>query len=186
MRPTITLLARTFQSTRTRRRREQYMPLVAFCPCHFLADFTICMCEFDFRQAHEERATRLLHELTGLAGEIPSSNPDPSEMAKTAARTLAFADIAELRAHLVPEVPIWSSAQDGILTAGRADAVAVQGDAVLAVLDWKSDVSPSSEDRSGHIGQLTDYLTAVGAAKGAVVYMSLGEVVWIVANANHG
>jgi hypothetical protein len=27
------------------------MPLVAFCPCHFLADFTICMCEFDFRQA---------------------------------------------------------------------------------------------------------------------------------------
>ena len=42
---------RTFQSTRTRRRREQYMPLVAFCLRHFLADFIICMCEFDFRQA---------------------------------------------------------------------------------------------------------------------------------------
>jgi hypothetical protein len=50
-RPTITRLARTFQSTRTRRRREQYMPLVAFCLRHFLADFIICMCEFDFRQA---------------------------------------------------------------------------------------------------------------------------------------
>src|SRR5258705_2680371 len=48
---TITRLARTFQSTRTRRRREQYMPLVAFCLRHFLADFIICMCEFDFRQA---------------------------------------------------------------------------------------------------------------------------------------
>jgi transposase len=27
------------------------MPLVAFCLGHFLADFIICMCEFDFRQA---------------------------------------------------------------------------------------------------------------------------------------
>ena len=45
-------LWRTFQSTRTRRRREQYIPLVAFCLLHFLADFIICMCEFDFRQAH--------------------------------------------------------------------------------------------------------------------------------------
>src|ERR1700738_1006995 len=49
--PTITRLARTFQSTRTRRRREQYTPLVAFCLRHFLADFIICMCECDFRQA---------------------------------------------------------------------------------------------------------------------------------------
>src|SRR6266404_9776991 len=47
-----TVLWRTFQSTRTRRRREQYIPLVAFCLRHFLADFIICMCEFDFRQAH--------------------------------------------------------------------------------------------------------------------------------------
>src|SRR5258705_8385474 len=50
-RPTITRLARTFHSTRTRRRREPYMPLVALCLRHFLADFIICMCEFDFRQA---------------------------------------------------------------------------------------------------------------------------------------
>src|SRR6266403_4137479 len=27
------------------------MPLVAFCLCHFLADFIICTCEFEFRQA---------------------------------------------------------------------------------------------------------------------------------------
>src|SRR5260370_37235326 len=47
----ITRLARTFQSTRTRRRRERYMPLGAFCLRHFLADFIICMCVFDFRQA---------------------------------------------------------------------------------------------------------------------------------------
>jgi hypothetical protein len=41
-------------ATRTRRRREQYIPSVAFCLCHFLADFIICMCEFDFRQAQVE------------------------------------------------------------------------------------------------------------------------------------
>ena len=43
----ITWLARTFRSTRTRRRREPHIPLVAFCLRHFLADFIICMCEFD-------------------------------------------------------------------------------------------------------------------------------------------
>src|SRR5260370_39044728 len=52
-RPTIMGLVRTFQSTRTRRRRDRYMPLVAFCLSHFLADFIICMCVFDFRQAHQ-------------------------------------------------------------------------------------------------------------------------------------
>jgi hypothetical protein len=95
------------------------------------------------------------------------------------ARTLAFADIAALRPHLVPEVPIWSNSEGGRLTAGRADAVAVQGNVLHTVLDWKSDVSPSRDDRSLHIAQLKDYVDAIGAPKGAIVYMSLGEVVWI-------
>ena len=76
-------------------------------------------------------------------------------------------------------MPIWSTSHDGTLAAGRADAVAVQGGIVLAVLDWKSDVSPSPEDQTGHIAQLSDYVTSIGAPKGAFVYMSLGEVVWI-------
>jgi len=60
-------LARTFQSTRTRRRREQYIPLVAFCLRHFLADFTICMCEFDFRQAHGVTAPNNMTAATLIA-----------------------------------------------------------------------------------------------------------------------
>lgn len=127
----------------------------------------------------KERAKTLLHELTGLAEELPVSSLDPSEMARTAARTLAFTDIAALRPHLVPEVPIWSNSEGGTLTAGRADAVAVQGNVIRAVLDWKSDVSPSRDDRSHHIAQLKDYVDEIGAPKGAIVYMSLGEVVWI-------
>jgi hypothetical protein len=60
MRPTIARLARTFQSTRTRRCREQYMPLVALCPRHFLADSIICLCGFDFRQAQRIRPYRAI------------------------------------------------------------------------------------------------------------------------------
>src|SRR5882762_6559938 len=64
-RPTITRLARTFRSTRTRHRREQYMPLVAFCLRHFSADFIICTCEFEFRQAQVvaiDRTGQPLHD----------------------------------------------------------------------------------------------------------------------------
>src|ERR1700737_3393378 len=58
-RPTITRLARTFQSTRTRRRREQYIPLVAFCLRHFLADFIICMVRQEKPDASSGRNSRL-------------------------------------------------------------------------------------------------------------------------------
>src|SRR6202795_1318173 len=60
------LLRRTFHSTRPRRRREPSIPLVAFCLRHFLADFIICMCEFDFRQA----------QVATLAEAIPLMGPD--------------------------------------------------------------------------------------------------------------
>ena len=33
---------------------QQYMPLVTFCPRHFLADSIICMYVFDFRQAQPD------------------------------------------------------------------------------------------------------------------------------------
>jgi ATP-dependent exoDNAse (exonuclease V) beta subunit len=126
-----------------------------------------------------DRAATLLRELTGLEGETSPLLPDPSEMAGTAARTLKFGEVALLRSHLVPEIPIWSASSWGTLSAGRADAVAIKENVLLAVLDWKSDVSPNQEDRSEHITQLNDYLTLTGAPKGAIIYMSLGEVVWI-------
>jgi CRISPR-associated exonuclease Cas4 len=128
----------------------------------------------------EARATTLLAELKSVESALSqTANPDPAEMARTALATLKLADIAALGPHLIPEVPVWSTSQSGKLMAGRADAVAVQENALLVVLDWKSDVSPSREGRSGHIAQLTDYLTSIGAAKGAIVYMTLGEIVWI-------
>jgi hypothetical protein len=55
---TITRLARTFQSTRTRRCREQYMPLVTFCLRHFLADSIICMVRQEKPDASSGRNSR--------------------------------------------------------------------------------------------------------------------------------
>ena len=102
--------------------------------------------------------------------------PDPFEMAHTALKTLAFADVAALRPRLIPEITIWSGSAGGFLLAGRADSIAVEDGNIIAVLDWKSDVAPSREERSGYFGQLSEYLAATGARRGVLVYMSLGEV----------
>jgi ATP-dependent exoDNAse (exonuclease V) beta subunit len=130
----------------------------------------------------EQRAAQLLEELLGREEPQPDAVPDPKEMARTALNALSFADVTALRPHLVPEVPIWTSSNDGILLAGRADALAVEDGNIVAALDWKSDVAPSQHERSGYIGQLRAYLAATGARRGALVYMTLGEIVWVEAN----
>ena len=93
-------------------------------------------------------------------------------------RTLRLPEIAALRPRLLPELAVWSE-HDGALIAGRADAAAYDGEAPDVVLDWKSDIAPSTQDRAQFRGQLQDYMTAIGAPRGAVVYMSLGEVAWV-------
>jgi ATP-dependent exoDNAse (exonuclease V) beta subunit len=133
--------------------------------------------------AAERRAEQLLEELLGREETQPDARPDPSEMARTALKTLTFADVAALRPHLIPEVAIWSSSPDGTCLAGRADALAVEDGNVIAVLDWKSDIAQSQDERSGYVGQLSEYLAATGAPRGALVYMSLGEIVWVDASA---
>ena len=73
---------------------------------------------------------------------------------------------------------MWASAEDGLI-AGRADALAVRDGSIEVALDWKSDVDPSPSVRAGYVRQLRSYLAATGALRGAVVFMSLGEVVWV-------
>jgi hypothetical protein len=89
-------------------------------------------------------------------------------------------EIAPLRRGLVPELAVWSSSPEGgRLLSGRSDAVHMEDGRVSAVFDWKSDVAPSAHDRTSYLAQLSDYLAATGAERGAVVYMTLGEVVWL-------
>ncbi len=87
-------------------------------------------------------------------------------------------EIAALRPNLVPGLAVWS-ASEGELLAGRADATAYEGAVPAVVLDWKSDVAPTTQDRAQYRGQLQEYMTAIGAGRGAVVYMSVGEIAWV-------
>ena len=99
-------------------------------------------------------------------------------MGAAAIRTLALPEIAELRPHLRPEIPVWGTDGD-VLVAGRADALAISDQGVDAAIDWKSDVNPTLAVRKAHAQQLRDYLSATHANRGAVVYLTSGEIVWV-------
>ena len=129
----------------------------------------------------EARAAVLLVQLGPPETGVP---PDTAEMAATALRTLKLPGIAEHRGTLVPEMALYGARDAGaILMAGRADAIAVVSGRPVVVFDWKSDVAPSAADRQAYAGQLLEYMEAVGAPRGAVVYLTHGELDWIDGNA---
>jgi ATP-dependent exoDNAse (exonuclease V) beta subunit len=129
------------------------------------------------RKAAAARADILLSQLVSGSGDN-GPRPEPLEMADTALRTLALPEIALLRPHLVPELAVWA-ARDTYLVAGRADALAIRENKIDVAIDWKSDVKPTTSIRAAYASQLRDYLAATGAARGALVFMSLEEVVWV-------
>ena len=128
----------------------------------------------------EIRATGLLTQLVLATDEVSTALPEAREMAHTALRTYQLPELEPILASLVPELPLWSAAPPRYL-AGRADAVATDGDGMSVVVDWKSDVKPTSLMHSAHAAQLRDYLRVTGASRGALVYMSAGQVVWVTA-----
>lgn len=127
----------------------------------------------------EARTQGLRLQLAALEGLPEDELPDAAECAATALETLALPEIASLRPNLVAELPLYGVGEDGVLLAGRADAVALKEGRIEVVVDWKSDVNPTANERAGYVGQLADYLAATGAARGAIVYMTRGEVVWV-------
>jgi CRISPR-associated exonuclease Cas4 len=130
--------------------------------------------EFD---ASVSRARELLDQLVSDVND-DEPRPDPNEMAAAALRGLALPEIAELRPYLVPEIAIWGRDEVGLL-AGRADALAIIEERVDAAIDWKSDANPTPAVRKAHVQQLHEYLSATGAVRGAIVYLTSGEVTWI-------
>jgi CRISPR-associated exonuclease Cas4 len=128
-------------------------------------------------QAATWRATVLLSQLVS-ADDDRKLLPAPTEMAETALRTLALPEIAPLKPYLIPEVAIWA-ARDDYLVAGRADALVMRDGNIDVAIDWKSDVNPSASVRAAYIAQLRDYLGATGASRGALVFLTLGEVAWV-------
>ncbi|MBN9532177.1 MAG: UvrD-helicase domain-containing protein [Alphaproteobacteria bacterium] len=115
--------------------------------------------------------------------------PDPAEIAATVSRTLALPEIVALRPGLAPEWPIYamlSGPPEATALAGRIDAIVRQDGQPIVVLDWKSDVAPSEQDMRDHAAQLSDYLLATGAPRGAVVYMTNGVIRWVTASTPQG
>jgi CRISPR-associated exonuclease Cas4 len=134
--------------------------------------------EMDEATASVEARAAVL--LKGVGKSAASTSLNASEIAATALRTLSLPAIAERRGHLVPEVGVYSSLDDGeILVTGRVDAIAYKTGVPEIVFDWKSDIAPTESDRLAYRTQLLAYARATGAERGAVVYMSLGQVHWI-------
>jgi exodeoxyribonuclease-5/CRISPR-associated exonuclease Cas4 len=126
-----------------------------------------------------QRAAELLDQLQSVVDDqVVPGGPEPVEMAATALRTFGLPELTPFISRLVPEMPLWAASPPRFL-AGRADAVVVEADRVELVVDWKSDVNPDAAAQGAHAAQLRDYLEVTGAERGAVVYMSSGQVSWI-------
>lgn len=133
----------------------------------------------DDLEAASARAALLYDQLLSLS----SSNAaiEAFELATTALATLRLPEIEPYRSRLVAEVPIHATTRTSAydLIAGRADAIAQTNDGDIVAFDWKSDIAPDDADRSAYRQQLAQYLRAIGARKGAVVYMTVGHLDWI-------
>jgi CRISPR-associated exonuclease Cas4 len=127
----------------------------------------------------QDRAALLARQLT-QAGASPGFEVE--ELAKTALRTFSLPEVAAERDGLVPEVPVYGRiALDGDkLVSGRADAVQYRDGRARIVFDWKSDVAPAPATRAEYANQLSIYVAVLGADRGAVVYMTAGQIDWVV------
>jgi len=124
------------------------------------------------------RAAELAEELRVLeAGE--AIHPDPLECAETALRARRDPQLDLIWPTLQAEVPVFATDQDGVLVAGRADALSIVNGRIEAVLDWKSDLDPSPAERAAYASQIKSYLEVTGASRGALAYVSRGEIFWI-------
>jgi integrase len=83
------------------------MPLVAFCLRHFLADFIICTCEFEFRQAQapETKAALELSALTfARPGEVRAAEWSEIDL-DGAIWSIPAAKLKMRRPHRIPLAP---------------------------------------------------------------------------------
>jgi CRISPR-associated exonuclease Cas4 len=109
---------------------------------------------------------------------------DVKELAETALRTWSLPEVAASRTGLVAEVPVYGRlpGDDEVLVAGRADAVCYRAGRPEIVFDWKSDIDPDATARTAYANQLGQYMHVLGAERGAVVYMTRGQVQWVSAS----
>ena len=126
------------------------------------------------------RVESLIRVLGHPVADDPAQGLTPAELAGCVVRALSLPEIADLRPRLVPEVPIYSADSAGAeerVTTGVADAVAYGLDgAPEVVIDWKSDVNPTTATLQHYCSQVRAYLYATRAIRGLVVVMTYGKV----------
>ena len=127
------------------------------------------------------RAETLIRALGQPVAHDPASGLMPAELAGCVIRALSAPEVAALRPRLMPEIPVYASTalQDHEeATAGIADAIAVSPDGKpLVVIDWKSDVAPTTEMLEHYRGQVRAYLDITDAERGLIVLATTGRVI---------
>jgi exodeoxyribonuclease-5 len=126
------------------------------------------------------RAAELLQQLCDVDHQDSSKGPSSGELASTVMCTLQLPVVAQYRPALQPEFGVFQLMAEEQETAtgiaGLIDAIAYSSDGKPEVVfDWKSDVVPTAEKRQHHVAQVREYLSATGAKRGVVVYMTAGE-----------
>jgi CRISPR-associated exonuclease Cas4 len=126
----------------------------------------------------EERAVVIARQLA--LGDQLESEIDARELAAAAMRTISLPELSD-RSGLVPEVPVYGrvGADDRQLITGRADAVRFRDGRAQIVFDWKSDAAPEQKARASYANQLALYVAALDAERGAIVYMTSGQIQWV-------
>jgi exodeoxyribonuclease-5 len=136
------------------------------------------------------RAQTLIVEMGHSVADDPTKGLSPAELAKSAARALSVPEIVALRPGLLPEFPVYASvsaAQNEEATAGIADAITFREDgAPDVIVDWKSDVSPTSEVLEHYRAQVGAYLGMTGANRGLIVLATTGMVISVARKAVAG
>ncbi len=123
-------------------------------------------------------------ELATQLDDTPGANAlDAAEAARTVLRGLALPEIHAVRDRLVPECTVAASETTPDaerVTLGVADAVVREADGTLSlVVDWKSDVDPAAETVGRYRAQVATYLTACGARRGLLVFLSAGRIEYV-------
>jgi CRISPR-associated exonuclease Cas4 len=127
----------------------------------------------------QERAAALVQHLA--ADNRAAPGVDPYELAETALRTFSLPELAANRDNIVPEISVYGciGGDRNQLITGRADAVSYQQGRARIVFDWKSDIAPEPALRGAYAHQLALYVDVLGAERGAVVYMTSGQIEWV-------
>jgi exodeoxyribonuclease-5 len=129
----------------------------------------------------ERRAVELLGQLGIEPATDPKLGISATELAATVVRTLSLPEIKELRPRLIPELSIFGHEQNGdseILVSGVSDAVAVDDSGrIEVVVDWKSDVEPSTDALAHYRKQIDDYRRCTSASRALLVLMTPGTVI---------